>query len=380
MTAQSTQPTKVRSGPPNLARVKHIIAIGSGKGGVGKSTVAVNFSVALQKAGYTVGLMDSDIYGPSQPGMLGMGQIEPDIQDGLLVPPVKHGLKVISMGMLLGEDAPVVWRGPMATKMVQQFIGNVAWGELDYLLIDLPPGTGDVQITLAQQAALSGAIIVTTPQQVAMGVAAKGLKMFGQVNVPILGIIENMSGFICGNCGHVTNVFKKGGGRAMAEKAAVPFLGEIPLDPAIVESGETGKPILLSGTDSPVAKAFTELASSFTKVMDEREAGSDTLVPTRIDFDDDGNLILEWADGVKGKVSPYDLRINCPCASCIDEDTGKRTLDPKQVPLDIKINGYQTVGRYALAFDFTDRHDTGIYRFDMLRELAKKSSKESFSV
>jgi ATP-binding protein involved in chromosome partitioning len=380
MTAQQKQPMRARSGSPSLSKVKHIIAIASGKGGVGKSTVSANFAVALQKTGLKVGLMDSDIYGPSQPGMLGIGQIEPDIKDGLLVPPEKHGIKVISMGMLLGEDAPVVWRGPMATKMVQQFIGNVAWGELDYLIIDLPPGTGDVQITLAQQASLTGAIIVTTPQQVAMGVAAKGLKMFGQVNVPIVGIVENMSGFACANCGQVTDIFKKGGGKSMAEKAGVPFLGAIPLDPEIVESGESGKPVLLSGTESPSAKAFIDLAESFTEVMKEREGMADELVPSRIDFNDDGNLILEWADGVKGALSPYDLRVNCPCAACIDEDTGKRILDPKQVPLDIRINGYQPVGRYALAFDFSDRHDTGIYRFDWLRKLVANISKESFSV
>ena len=201
---------------PGLSGVKNIIAVASGKGGVGKSTVSANLAVALAQAGHKVGLMDADIYGPSQPGMFGSDNVQPEVINNLLKPKRNHGVDFISMGLLVGDDTPVIWRAPMAMKMIQQFINSVMWGELDYLLIDLPPGTGDVQLTLAQQASLTGAVIVTTPQQVALGIAKKGLKMFEQVKVPIVGIIENMSGFTCSHCGELTEVFKGGGeiGRA----------------------------------------------------------------------------------------------------------------------------------------------------------------------
>lgn len=368
--------------PRGLSGVKHVIAIGSGKGGVGKSTVAINFAIALKKAGGTVGLLDADIYGPSQPGMLGADKRQPEIVGDFIRPLEKHGLTFMSMGVLLDEDRPVIWRAPLATKMIHQFLGNVLWGDLDYLIVDLPPGTGDVQITLAQQAALSGAIIVTTPQQVALGVAKKGLQMFEHVNVPILGIIENMSGFTCPNCNHHTAIFKIGGGEQMAEKMGINFLGAIPLDPELMASGDSGQPLLEKTTSTPAAKAFLEAASRFATIMSQSEFSGENE-PESMELGDNGDLSLHWPDKTQSRFSPYDLRINCPCAMCIDENTGRRTLDPKRVPLAIQIRKFGRVGRYAVNFDFSDGHNTGIYSFDYLRKLISTkldSGGESFSV
>jgi len=321
--------------PQGLAKVKHIIAIGSGKGGVGKSTVSTNFAIALRNTGAKVGLLDADIYGPSQPGMLGEHK-QPEVRGDFLLPIKKHGLVFMSIGLLLSDDQPVIWRGPMASKMVSQFLANVMWGELDYLLIDLPPGSGDVQITLAQQAALTGAIIVTTPQQVALGVANKGLQMFQHVSVPILGIIENMSGFTCPHCGENTPIFKSGGGQRLAAELGVNFLGGIPIDPQLMASSDEGIPLLEKGGDSPAVNAFLSLAQRFKGVV--AKGVSAVFEPTSINLDDKGNLALQWPDGQTASYSPYDLRISCPCALCVSEDTGEQILDPKKVPLDIKIS------------------------------------------
>ena len=369
-----------------LDAVKQVIAVASGKGGVGKSTVSTNLAVALAAEGAKVGLLDADIYGPSQPGMLGAQRTQLHIVNERLQPISKYDVKFVSMGSLIADDGPVVWRAPMATKMIMQFLNLVNWGELDYLIIDLPPGTGDVQLTLAQQASLTGAIIVTTPQNVALGVAKKGLRMFQQVNVPILGIVENMSGFTCSHCGEVTQIFLGGGGKELAEETELPYLGAIPLDPSIVESGESGHPLTSGKAESVGAKAFIALAAALKERLKE-QAKSEPLEPSSYGLNDKGDLEISWSDGVAGRFTAYDLRVNCPCAACIDEDSGRRVLDVKKVPLDIKINRHDKVGRYALVFEFSDHHDTGIYRYDRLREMAAaqkekqaQSGPESFEV
>jgi ATP-binding protein involved in chromosome partitioning len=275
------------------------------------------------------------------------------------------------MGLLVGEDTPVIWRAPMAMKMIMQFINSVVWGELDYLLIDLPPGTGDVQLTLAQQASLTGAVIVTTPQQVALGIAKKGLKMFEQVKVPIVGIIENMSGFTCSHCGEVTDVFKEGGGSQLAEALNLPFLGALPLDKEIMSSGENGEPILLNSSDSQSAKAFKTLAVNFNREAEKVYSDLDSKEPRQIQVMPDDNLQIVWPDGHESKFSPHHLRLNCACASCIDEDSGHKILDIKSIPLDIKIKGINPVGRYGLSIGFSDGHNTGIYVFEKLRNICE---------
>jgi ATP-binding protein involved in chromosome partitioning len=275
--AHGTQPA---SGKDNLIPgVKHVIAVSSGKGGVGKSTVAANLACALALTGAKVGLLDADIYGPNIPMMMGVEKA-PEQKDGKIVPAQSHGVKLISMGFFVPEDAAVVWRGPMVHTAIQQLFRDVLWGELDYLLIDLPPGTGDAQLTLTQLVPLSGAVTVTTPQEVALYDVRKGMMMFQKVNVPLLGIIENMSYFLCGHCNHRTDIFSHGGGERAAVKLGVPFLGNIPIDPAIRAGGDNGQPITIADPDSPQAKAFRDIAAKLMEVLDGESASGGQKTPS----------------------------------------------------------------------------------------------------
>ena len=258
--------------------VKYTIAISSGKGGVGKSTVAVNLAVALVKQGAKVGLMDADMYGPNIPMMMGIRK-PPEQKDGKLLPAESHGVKLISMGFFVPEETPLTWRGPMIHTAIQQFFRDVAWGDLDYLLVDLPPGTGDAQLSISQLVPLSGAVIVTTPQEVALHDSRKGLVMFQKVNVPILGIIENMSYYICGKCGERTEIFSYGGGERAAEKLGIPFLGRIPIDPAIRAGGDVGMPIVVADPASAQTKAFIEIASALATQLGSRTCEADAPKP-----------------------------------------------------------------------------------------------------
>jgi ATP-binding protein involved in chromosome partitioning len=245
---------------PNLGR---IVAVSSGKGGVGKSTVAVNLAIALARSGARVGLMDADIYGPNIPRMMGVDEPPRVVHDRIL-PLEAHGVKVMSLGFLIERDQPAIWRGPIVMKIITQFLRDVEWGELDYFLVDMPPGTGDAQLSLVQATNVHGAVIVTTPQPVATGDALRGAKMFQRVGVPVLGIVENMSYFVCDCCGTRTALFGEGGGRLLAEELGIPLLGEIPLQPAVRTGGDEGKPIVVASPESPVAKALTETARQIT--------------------------------------------------------------------------------------------------------------------
>ncbi len=251
--------------------VKNTIAVSSGKGGVGKTTVSVNLAVALAQTGARVGLMDADIYGPNVPLMLGV-ETPPNQEGDKLIPAESHGVKLISMAFFVSEETPVIWRGPMVHGAIMQFLKDVAWGELDYLVVDLPPGTGDAQLSIAQLVPLTGAVIVTTPQEVALLDSKKGLAMFKKVHVPVLGIVENMSYFQCPHCQHQTEIFSRGGGKLAAEKLGVPFLGEIPIDPAIREGGDTGMPIVVADPASPQAKAFMAIAKTLAAQISVRNA------------------------------------------------------------------------------------------------------------
>jgi ATP-binding protein involved in chromosome partitioning len=246
-----------------LPNVKWLVAVASGKGGVGKSTVAANLALALKAKGHQVGLMDADIYGPSVPKMMGLGHVDPRATQ---FPIEKYGIKLMSMGFIVPPEQAVIWRGPMVHKAVSQFLTDINWGALDYLVIDLPPGTGDAQLTLTQTAPLSGAVIVTTPQEISLIDARKGLEMFKQVHVPVLGIVENMSFFV-GDDGKRYEIFRHGGGRKLAEESAVPFLGEIPIDPRVTVCGDNGDPIVHQSPDVPVSKAYLELAGIVAREM-----------------------------------------------------------------------------------------------------------------
>ena len=246
--------------------IKRIVAVASGKGGVGKSTLSVNLACALAHLGSRVGLLDCDIYGPSIPLMMGINQ-RPGLNEAeRMVPPASHGVKLMSMGVLLNDDQPVIWRGPMIQRTIQQFITVVDWGELDFLLVDLPPGTGDAQLTLCQTVPLDGGVIVTTPQEASLGVVRKGIAMFEKVNVPMLGIVENMSYFITPN-GERVEIFGHGGGRREAERLNIPFLGEVPLFTAIREGGDRGVPIVVSAPDESPGQVFIQIAEGLRKKL-----------------------------------------------------------------------------------------------------------------
>ena len=260
--------------PRALEGVKYRIAVASGKGGVGKSTVSTNLALALRALGHTVGLLDADIYGPSQQMMLGIeGRPQIDEHDEKIVPMERHGIKTMSLGLITDPDTPVIWRGPMVMKAIDQFLTDVKWGKLDFMVIDLPPGTGDAQLTLTQKAGLTGAVVVTTPQDVALIDARKGLAMFRKVNVPVLGIIENMSYYICRHCGEREEIFGHGGGKKTAEMLGVPFLGEVPIDPKVVVGGDTGEPIVASDPNAPASLAFKELARQVVEQVESGMAG-----------------------------------------------------------------------------------------------------------
>ncbi len=242
---------------PNLGK---IVAISSGKGGVGKSTVATNLAVALAQRGARVGLMDADIYGPNIPRMMGVNA-PPPVENEKIIPLQAHGVKIMSLGFMIERDQPAIWRGPIIMKIITQFLRDVQWGELDYFLVDMPPGTGDAQLSLVQATMVHGAIIVTTPQEVASGDALRGAKMFQRVAVPVLGVIENMSYFVCPNCSEQHRIFGAGGGKRLADELDVPLLGEVPFFPAVLSGGDTGEPIVVGAPESLAAKAIIDLAA-----------------------------------------------------------------------------------------------------------------------
>jgi ATP-binding protein involved in chromosome partitioning len=386
------------AGLEKLPGIKHIIAVGSGKGGVGKSTVSVNLAYALQRSGARVGLVDADILGPSVPVMLGLPSGEPPATtaDGRIVPAERYGLKVISMGMLTGDDAPAILRGPMVSKYLRLFIDAVQWGTLDYLILDLAPGTGDTQLTLAQSFPLSGALVVTTPQEVSLKIARRGLRMFETVHVPVLGIIENMSTFVCPHCGQTTDVFGRDGGERMSRELGVPYLGSIPLDAEIATGGDAGRPAVLERPGSPAARAYFTIAAHVAAQLEGRPAALAPFVwtwqsgegapewplggvrpggsrTTAVGFRkrDPRTLSVLWEDGRQADFDVRDLRLACRCALCIEELSGRPLLDPQSVRQDVAPRTIRSVGNYAVSVDWDDGHSTGIYSFEHLQALAE---------
>ena len=382
--------------------------MGSGKGGVGKSTVSVNLALALQQVGGRVGLVDADILGPSIPGMLGLPANQPPMvtENQTILPAERHGLKTISMGMLTGDDNPAILRGPMVNKYLNMFIGEVEWGTLDYLVIDLPPGTGDTQLTLAQNVPLSGAIIVTTPQDVSLKIARRGLRMFEKVQVPILGVVENMGTFTCPHCGKDTDVFRHGGGERMSKELQVPFLGSIPLDAEVVACGDAGLPIVIEKPNSTSARAYLSIAARLVQQLqgtvssalrpfawewasaDEgpgwaeasaRKSGSRTI-GMGLRRTNPRTLSVLWEDGHQASFDVRDLRLACPCALCVEEMSGRPLLDPSKIRPDVApvtLVSVTGVGSYGLTIKWNDGHSTGIYSYESLRALAEKGSSAS---
>ncbi len=274
---QPAAPKSVSNAKPEIPGVRHVIAVASGKGGVGKSTVSVNLATALAQIGQRVGVMDADVYGPSIPLMLGISDKPKSTEDKRLIPVTKYDMRVMSMGFLVPDGHAVIWRGPMIDKLLTEFITKVEWGELDVLVVDLPPGTGDAQLTIMQKVPLAGGVIVTTPQDVALLDVRRGIKMFEEVGVPVLGVVENMSYLVCRSCGHKAHVFDHGGGAKIAEQFNLPLLGEVPLVRDIVAGGDAGTPLVIAQPDHPQSQTFLEIAQQVLKQIETPSVHSGTL-------------------------------------------------------------------------------------------------------
>ncbi|MBM3818231.1 MAG: Mrp/NBP35 family ATP-binding protein, partial [Acidimicrobiia bacterium] len=288
MTANVRAVSAPETGRPAAPGVKNVIAVGAGKGGVGKTTVAVNLALALAKCGGRVGILDGDIYGPNVPIMLGLTDQQLATDGQRIVPAEKHGLQVVSIGFLTGEDAAVIWRGPMLHGAIQQFFRDVAWRDLDYLIVDMPPGTGDVALSLSQTVPVAGAVLVTTPQQVSLADTRRAVRMYQKLNIPPIGIVENMSYYACPNCHHEADIFGHGGGQTLAESAGVPFLGRLPIYQPIREGSDSGVPLVVSEPESTAARAFMALAERTAAAVAvaahqtaEANKGKIPLIPVR---------------------------------------------------------------------------------------------------
>ena len=354
-------------GGEGIPGVKHLIAVASGKGGVGKSTTTVNLALGLQSIGLKVGILDADIYGPSQPRLLGLGG-RPHAADGnKLQPMMGYGLKAMSMGFLVEEGTPVIWRGPMVVSALNQMLREVAWGDLDVIVIDMPPGTGDVQLTMAQQVPLSGAIIVSTPQDLALIDARKGLAMFQRVDVPVLGIIENMSYFICPNCGERSEIFGHGGAENEAEKLGLSFLGGVPLHMDIRSTSDSGQPIVVTDPESEHARIYCDLAA---KTWREVQAAAGTLKQPELKLNDASDVLTATFDDGRAFELPAEmLRVMSPSAEVQGHSPSQRvTVGGKR---SVTVSELRPVGSYAVRIVFSDGHDTGLYSWPYLEELGR---------
>lgn len=352
--------------------VKHLVAVASGKGGVGKSTTTVNLALAFQANGLKVGILDADIYGPSQPRLLGLSGRPQVGAANKLKPMQAFGIKAMSMGFMVDEGTPIIWRGPMVVGALNQMLREVEWGDLDVIVIDMPPGTGDVQLTIAQQVPLSGAIIVSTPQDLALIDARKGLAMFQKVDVPVLGIIENMSTFICPKCGERSDIFGHGGARDEAVKLGVPFLGAIPLHMDIRATSDIGQPVVATVPDGAHAQIYREIATlawaEIETVKGNRVEPPDISLSAARD-----GLRLGFHDGARYELSAEMLRVMSPSAEVQGHSASQRvTVAGKR---NVKIKELRPVGNYAIRIVFDDGHDTGLYGWGYLATLGREKEK-----
>ncbi len=355
----SAMEPKARSGPGvnTLDGVANIIAVSSCKGGVGKSTVAAHLARAIQREGHAVALLDVDIFGPSLPTLFHVHSPEVMMVDQKIQPVVVDGLKTMSLGYVMG-DRPAVMRGPMVSNYTMQILQQTDWGKLDYLIIDLPPGTGDIQLTLVQQAPIDGAIIVTTPQALSLVDVSRGIVMFESVNVPVLGIVENMAYFVCDQCDKKHFIF--GSGTAtLKERFGLNTLAELPIIAGVSDTSSRE-----SGADLPV---FAELAENLHREVGRRQvegAGTPEAVV------EDGAVRVRWPDGTESRIPNKKLRVSCQCAVCVHEYTGEPLLDPDTVPDDIAVEEMQVLGNYAVGIRWSDGHGSGIFSWDHLRKVA----------
>ena len=368
--APAAAPIRQTAGVPG---VKHIVAVASGKGGVGKSTVAVNLALGFQAIGLKAGIMDADIYGPSQPRLLGIAGKPVQAEGKKLTPMENYGLKAMSMGFMVDEGTPIVWRGPMVVGALNQMLREVTWGDLDVLVIDMPPGTGDVQLTIAQQVPLAGAVIVSTPQDLALIDARKGLAMFKKVSVPVLGIVENMSYFIAPDTGARYDIFGHGGAKAEAERIGVPFLGEVPLTMEVRETSDAGRPITATAPDSASAQAFREIAAKAWAELERAEGRG--MKPPKLDVVHGGEALrVSFATKDEHELPAEFLRVLSPSAEVQGHSKEQRvTVGGKK---NVKIRELRGVGNYAVRIVFDAGHDTGLFTWSYLHMLSLQKDKK----
>ncbi len=375
----TSQPTAAPTGVKKAAGVvgvKHLIAVASGKGGVGKSTTALNLALGFQAIGLKAGILDADIYGPSQPRLLGLTG-RPQVLSGTTLKPMEaFGLKAMSMGFMVDEGTPIIWRGPMVVSALNQMLRDVAWGspgaELDVLVIDMPPGTGDVQLSMAQQVPLSGVVIVSTPQDLALIDARKGLNMFRKVDVPVLGIIENMSYFLCPSCGDRSDIFGHGGARNEAEKLGIPFLGEVPLHMDIRATSDSGQPITATSPDSIQAGIYRDIAAKTWAEMLASNGGR--IAPPELVVGEGRDMLtVRFEGGKTHTLSAEMLRVMSPSAEVQGHSAAQRVTVPKKRT--VKIKELQPVGNYAVRIVFDDGHSTGLYAWSYLELLGVEKDK-----
>ncbi|MDA0990019.1 MAG: P-loop NTPase [Verrucomicrobia bacterium] len=352
---------------PGLAQVKHIIAVASCKGGVGKSTVAVNLAFAIARQGARVGIFDADIYGPSLPTMV-QAKFDGLYQDQnqMIIPVDYEGLKLMSFAYANSKQGdPAVMRGPMVTSVVNQLVGTTNWGELDYLIIDMPPGTGDIQLTLSQVIPMTAAVMVTTPQEISFVDVVKGIKMFDMMHVPTVAVVENMSYFICGSCETRHEIFGAGAMKKLIEQFGFGNAFSLPIDAAISACSDAGRPIVIEYPDSEPAKAYQALANAVIREISTM-LFSDAPKPS-VKVEPGRGIIFRGADGLEKVIHAAVLRRHCRCARCINEMTGEKTLRDQDVAEDIAANQISTMGNYAVAIAWSDGHSS-IYPYDMLRD------------
>ena len=346
------------AGVSSLQRVDAVIAVSSCKGGVGKSTIAAQLARALQREGLRVGLLDTDIYGPSVPTLFNIHQPQVMMRDKMLMPLEVDGLKLMSVGFVMG-DAPAVMRGPMVSSYVQQILQQTDWGDLDYLLIDMPPGTGDIQLTLVQQAALDGAIIVTTPHSLSLVDVARGILMFEKVNVPVLGIVENMSYFICDNCDKKHHLFGQSA-QALKDRFGLDTLAEFPIIEGISNVADAD-----AGIDLEPLKQLTD---NLHRAVGKRRMQQESLP---VVTPQPAHLKVEWPDGSSDLLANREVRAACQCAVCVEEFTGEKILDPSTIADDLHAESVATLGNYAVSIAWSDGHSSGIFTWDRLKQIAQ---------
>ncbi len=384
------------SAPPTLASVRDIVAVHSAKGGVGKSTVAANVAAALARLGVRVGVLDADVHGPSIAHMFGSDET-PEAVPGteLARPLLRHGVHYLSIANVAGEGLPIVWRGPMVSQAISQLLAIADWGDLDVLLVDMPPGTGDAVLALGQSVQLAGVLTVTTPQEMSLADTRRGIRAFEALHVPVLGLVENMAGFVCDGCGDTVALFGEGGGERAAAAMGIPFLGRIPLETPVMTGGDAGVPVVLAAPDTAAARSFVSLGRSllarlaeggrpgafditwrrmrpndFEKNPPKGSPGggkSPASLPLAVWQAKDDVLGILWGDGRKTFHGSFALRQACPCAACVGEWTGERMPSLDAVPRDVRPVTIRSVGRYALQPVWSDGHRTGLYPFEELR-------------